>query len=389
MKNRIFLTQEIGSMQRPVWRQKPGAPPSAEWIKSALEWGERLGVEERQELKGLLEKTASRTEEERRRIVDIASIYVIRMFEKVGLERVFNGEQPRTEMYDFLARNTAGIETAGVLNSFDANYFRKGVVSAPVRIKGEGIDFFAGEFDFVKRHTRKTVKPCLTGPYTMADWSYVEYHRAQREERGEPPSGALNGGRHDAILDFAANVLNPVVKRLAGEGAEVIQIDEPAAATNESESGVFAEAVNKSFEGVPAGVEKAVHLCYSDYPALFPALADCVADSYLIEFTNHASPTSFKPDHVSPEAFKATELFKEYGMQVNVGVGVIDIHSDIVETPEVVRDRLLYAEKLVGDPSRIQVNPDCGLRTRRWEVAYAKLRSMVEGARLARKEFGE
>lgn len=388
MKNRIFLTQEIGSMQRPAWRQRLDGPPNPGWIRSALEWGERLGVEERHELKGLLSKTA-RTEEDKRRIVDIASIYVIRMFEKVGLDRVFNGEQPRTEMYDFLAKNTEGVETAGVLNSFDANYFRKGIVISRVRIKQDGIELFAGEFDFVKRHTRKTVKPCLTGPYTMADWSYMEYHRAQREKRGEGPLDALINGRHDAILDFAENVLNPVVRRLAQEGAEVIQIDEPAAATDERDSAVFAEAVNKSFEGVSAGVEKAVHLCYSNYPSLFPALADCIADSYLIEFTNHAPPTEFKPDHVSAEAFKAIELFKEYGMQVNVGVGVVDIHSDLVETPEVVRDRLLYAEKLVGDASRIQVNPDCGLRTRKWEVAFAKLQSMAEGARLARKEFGE
>ncbi|MFH1106374.1 MAG: hypothetical protein V1787_00610 [Candidatus Micrarchaeota archaeon] len=392
--NKPFVTQEIGSIQRPIWRQKLSAPADKAWIADALAWGERLGVGERKELAdgrggGLLEKDgALRTEEERARIVEIASIYVIRMFEGVGLDRVFNGEQPRTEMYDFLARNTEGIEPAGVLNSFDANYFRKGIVASPVKVKEEGARFFEEEFDFVRRHTDREVKPCLTGPYTMADWSYIEHHRAVRERAGEAPLQALQGGRRDAIMDFAEHVLNPVVRRLADAGAKVIQVDEPAAATNEMESGVFTAAINASFEGVPAGVEKAVHLCYSSYPALFPALAECVADSYLIEFTNHASPTHFRPDEVSPEAFKAIGLFKEYGMEVNVGVGVIDIHSDVVETPEVVRDRLLHAARLVGDAGRVQANPDCGLRTRRWEVAYAKLKSMAEGAVLARKEAG-
>ncbi len=391
----LFLTQEIGSIQRPAWRQKLNDSPHDAWIRDALFWGERLEVPERIELvspegKGLLQKDgARRSDPEKERIVAIASLYVLRLFEQVGLDRVFNGEQPRTEMYDFLAKQTEGIEFAGVLNSFDANYFRKGVLAAPVHVKPEGVEFFAREFQFVKHHTQKTVKPCLTGPYTMADWSYIEYPRAQREKKGETPPEAWTHGRRDAILDFAEHVLNPIVRRLASEGAQIIQIDEPAASTNEQESDVFVEAMNASFEGVPENVEKAIHLCYSNYPALFPALADGVADTYLIEFTNHASPAHFKPDQVSPEAFKAIELFNEYKMEVNVGLGVIDIHSDVLETPEVVKDRLLYAAKLLGDPSRVQVNPDCGLRTRSWEVAYAKLRNMVEGARLARKEWGE
>jgi 5-methyltetrahydropteroyltriglutamate--homocysteine methyltransferase len=385
---RIFLTQEIGSLQRPAWRQRLDGPAEKAWVGEALAWGERLGVEERQELKALLEKTA-RTEGDKRRIVEISSIYAMRMFETAGLDRVFNGEQPRTEMYDFMARHTKGIETAGVLNSFDANYFRKGIITGPVEIMLEGLEFFSEEMKFVNAHSKKEAKPCLTGPYTMMDWSYVEHHRAVREGMGEKPLEALKNGRQDAALEFAEKVLNPAVRRLAEDGARVIQIDEPAASTNERDSEVFAEAINACFEGIPRGVEKAVHLCYSDYPALFPALAECKADTYLIEFTNHTSPAGFRPDQVSPEAFQAIGLFNEYGMRVNVGVGVADIHSDEIEAPETVRDRLLYAEKLVGDPARVQANPDCGLRTRRWEVAYKKLCNMAEGAALARKEFGE
>ncbi|MFH1750434.1 MAG: hypothetical protein ABH863_02025 [Candidatus Micrarchaeota archaeon] len=395
MREKAFVTQEIGSIQRPAWRQKLDGEVVPEWIAEALLWGERLGVTERDELAnpkntGLLQKSGKyRMQKEKERIVEIASLYVIRMFESAGLDRIFNGEQPRTEMYDFLAKNTDGISTAGVLNSFDANYFRKGIVEKEVRIRPGGIEFFEDEFNFVKKNTGKTVKPCLTGPYTMADWSYIEHYRKMREGGGVKPSDVIIAGRHDAILAFAKDVLNPIVRGLGKAGASVIQIDEPAAATREGESKVFAEALNLSFEGLPAGVEKAVHLCYSNYPALFPALADCKANSYLVEFTNHASPVNFKPNQVSPETFRIIELFKEYSMDVDVGVGVVDIHSDLIETPQVIRDRLLYAAKLIGDPSRVQVNPDCGLRTRRWHVAYAKLVNMVEGAVLARAEFGD
>jgi len=293
-------------------------------------------------------------------------------------------------MYDFLAKMTFGMEAAGQINAFDANYFRKGTINGKVSIKNEGIDFFADEFNFVKKHSKKIVKPCLTGPYTMADWSFIEYYRKLHESKGEAPRTAITNARRDAVLDFARNVLNPVVLKLVKSGARVVQIDEPAASTNENDSALFTEAINESFKGVSGDVEKAVHLCYSNYPALFPALAECKADSYLIEFTNHASPTTFKPDQVSPETFRVIKLFKEYGMvNVNVGLGVVDIHSDLIETPQVIRDRLLYAAKIVGDPARVQVNPDCGLRTRQWHVAFAKLLNMVEGAVLARAEFGE
>ena len=147
--------------------------------------------------------------------------------------------------------------------------------------------------------------------------------------------------------------------------------------------------MNECFKGVPKGTGKAIHMCYSNYPVLFPELAECKADSYLIEFTNHASVSHFKPDMVSPEAYKFIQSFNEYKVPVNMGVGVIDIHSDLVESPEVIKERLLHAAKLVGDASRVQANPDCGLRTRRWEIAVQKLVNMGRGAQLAREALGE
>ena len=62
---------------------------------------------------------------------------------------------------------------------------------------------------------------------------------------------------------------------------------------------------------------------------------------------------------------------------------MLDIHTDFIEPAELVRDRILYAVEVFDDPTRIHVTPDCGLRTRSWEVAYEKLCRMVEGTRLA------
>jgi len=67
---------------------------------------------------------------------------------------------------------------------------------------------------------------------------------------------------------------------------------------------------------------------------------------------------------------------------------VVDVHVDRVESPQLIRDRVLYAVDVVGDPSLIHVNPDCGLRTRSREIAFLKLSNLVKGVLLAKTELG-
>lgn len=76
-------------------------------------------------------------------------------------------------------------------------------------------------------------------------------------------------------------------------------------------------------------------------------------------------------------------------MKAKIGIGVVDIHSVMIESPEKIRDEIMVASKILDDPSLVEVNPDCGLRTRKPEIAYAKLQNMVKGAELARIEYGE
>ncbi len=395
MRKKLFVTQEVGSLQRPYWLQRFGEQLDKKTLDSAVEWGKRLGVDEANELvndsgHGLLQKSASLiTTADKERVKEIASIYAIRMQESAGLDRIFNGEQTRTEMYSFMANYINGMSRAGVLNAFDANYFIKGVIDDNVSIRESGIHFFVKELGFTKSQTKREVKTCLTGSYTMADWSYLEHYIYGHEASCMSKALSLRKGREAAVMDFATEVLNPVVRELEKSGAKFIQIDEPAAATDEGESGLFVHALNASFEGLSQEVGRAVHLCYSDYSKLFPELAECKADSYLIEFTNHSSPDKFRESDVDPNTFKMLSLFKEHGMNAKIGVGVVDIHSDAIESPEKIRDEIMVVSKILGDPSLVEVNPDCGLRTRRPEIAYAKLQNMVKGAELARREYGE
>ena len=80
------------------------------------------------------------------------------------------------------------------------------------------------------------------------------------------------------------------------------------------------------------------------------------------------------------------KLFKEHGFQGEIGIGVSDVHVNEIESPELIRDRILYAAKALDDPTKIYVNPDCGLRTRTREVSFDKIKSIVNGAELARKQ---
>ncbi|MDR7455342.1 MAG: hypothetical protein QN137_12805, partial [Armatimonadota bacterium] len=173
-------------------------------------------------------------------------------------------------------------------------------------------------------------------------------------------------------LDLAREVLHPTLQALAAAGADWIQIDEPAAATHPDEVPILVEAFNAATDGVRAKIS--IHICYSNYRVLYPELLKMRVDHLALEFKNTGD-------------YNVVHLFKEFGDTRELGLGVLDVHSDVLETPEEVRDKLLAAARVLG-AEKIWGNPDCGLRTRTWDVAFAKLRNLVEGARLAREAVG-
>jgi 5-methyltetrahydropteroyltriglutamate--homocysteine methyltransferase len=372
-----FLTREIGSLGKPSWRVKTfaGRPLEEQDLEQAETWGRRLDVDGYEQLVELLRSGRS-GDAKLAEIDEWAAIYAIRLLEKVGLDVVYDGEQRRTEMYDHVAAFARGFEPRGIVRSFDNKYYAKAALVEPPSVDGpQDLE----EFDFVRTHTDRVVKVPLTGAYTMEDWSYDEHYAHE---------GALGGSaerRYEArrrfVSDVATNVILPNVQGLVEAGAEWIQIDEPAATTKPDEVPLVVEGFNGATRGVEA--KKSMHICFSDYSALWPAvleLDDCL--ELQLEFANRDSRELGTSEEDRPGYAETLRLFKEYGYP-NVGLGVLDIHSDFVEPAELVRDRILYAVDALGDPERIQVNPDCGLRTRSWDVVYEKLANMVQGTRLA------
>jgi 5-methyltetrahydropteroyltriglutamate--homocysteine methyltransferase len=371
-----FVTREIGSLAKPSWRVKTFADRPLEDmdVAEAERWGKRLEIADHEELvEGLRAGSLTRSQ-----IDDWAAVYALRLLERAGLDVVYDGEQRRTEMYDHVAAHAQGFEPRGIVRSFDNKYYAKAAVVEQPSVAGpQDVE----EFRFVRDHTDRVVKVPLTGAYTMVDWSYDEHYSR------EGALGASAERRYDArrrfVADVAEHVIRPNVEGLVDADAEWIQIDEPAATTKPDEVPLVVLGFNAATEGIGAEVKKSMHICFSDYSTLWPhvlELEDCL--ELQLEFANRDSRDLGTGDEDRPGYRETLRLFKEHGYP-DVGLGVLDIHSDFVEPAELVRDRILYAVKALDDPARIQVNPDCGLRTRSWDVVYEKLTNMVEGTRLA------
>jgi 5-methyltetrahydropteroyltriglutamate--homocysteine methyltransferase len=369
-----FRTREIGSLAKPSWRVKAlaGRPLDGNDVEEAARWGRRLGVDGHEQLLSLL-RGGELDETGRASVVDWSARYALALLERAGVDVVYDGEQRRSEMYDHAIRRAGGFASRGSVRAFDDKYFTKAAVVAPPRLETSDVD----EYRFVRRHTGSEVKVPLTGPYTIVDWSYDERY-ADGSRLGVPASRA--DARRRFALDVAAAVVAPNAAALAAAGAAWIQVDEPAAAAKPHETPLMVEAVNRALRGLD--VRRSVHVCFSDYRSLWPAVLELEHCHELqLEFANRDSRSPGTRAEDRPGYAEILPRFRAGGSP-GVGLGVLDVHTDFVEPAELVRDRILYATRVLA-PDRIEVNPDCGLRTRSWEVAYEKLARMVEGTRLA------
>ncbi|RLI17978.1 hypothetical protein DRO44_02275 [Candidatus Bathyarchaeota archaeon] len=381
--NKLFPTQEIGSLAKPRWRVKGyrGEQLSAEEISEAISWGEKLGIANlKQFVQVLREKDSPKR---RKAIREWSAKFAIKFFEKAGLDVVFDGEQWRSEMYEHFIRRVAGFQFLGYVKSFDYRYFNKAAcVSEPKYVK----PIYLEEFLFTKQNATKKVKVPFTGAYTLVDWTFNEYYEKKIDGKIGDFTRRKFEAKREFLFNLIKNVIKPEIKNLVDSGAEWIQIDEPAATTNPSdeEMELFVEAFNETVRGF--NCKFSLHNCYSNYKILAkyaPELRNC--NQLALEFANRDSrQTGTGKIRTGYEEIK---IFEEYGFSGNYGLGVVDVHSNFVEPPELVRDRVLHAVKIVGDASRIWVNPDCGLRTRSWDVSFQKLKNMVLGAELARKSL--
>lgn len=380
-KNIRFVTHEIGSLAKPEWRVKvaQGLPIERADIDDAIIWGEKLGISHGPLVTLLRKKDLSTGE--KKQIKHWASIYATTLIDKAGIDVMYDGEQQRSEMYQYAVNRSSGFVFRGLVRAFDNKYYQKAAcVGKPTIKKPWHVD----ELLAIQKITQKPIKIPITGAYTIAAWSFDEHYQKKAVDFGSKSAlYTRTKARRAFVLDIARRLIRPNIKMLLEKGATWIQIDEPAATTIPEEVPLFVESFNESIKELKG--QFSVHICFSDYRLLFPhikQMENCA--QYALEFSNRDSKTPGikKEDRTGYEILK---WFKKYKIPSRIGLGVTDIHSDFLESPQLVRDRILYATKILGDPDLVNPTPDCGLRTRTWEVSFKKLLAVSEGARMAER----
>jgi 5-methyltetrahydropteroyltriglutamate--homocysteine methyltransferase len=293
-------------------------------------------------------------------IHDAAVKAAIKDQEVCGLDIITDGELRRDNMIDYFAERLPGVQTDHTSKKFYYDFYdsvvRGKLPMASLRL--------ADDFRFLTAFTDRSTKFCVTGPHTLVKRIKDEHYKNE-----------------EAFAMDLARVMNMELKELARAGARYIQIDEPYYSGFPEDLQWGVRVLNTLVEGVDAKI--ALHVCYGNrygkpswagnYRYLFPTILEANIQQLTLEFARRGG--------------EDLELFKEYPNKFELGVGVIDVKSHEVETPDIVAERLRKALKFVP-AERIVVLPDCGLLHLPQEVAFAKLRTMVQGTKIIRKELG-
>ncbi len=300
-----------------------------------------------------------------------ATILAIKEQEDCGIDIVSDGEQARQHFVHGFLENIAGIDFGkrvkmGIRN--DRYVADCPTVTGPLRRKGP---VHAFEARIARAHTAHKLKFTLPGPMTIVDTIADEHY----------------GDRVTLAMAFAS-LLNEEARELAAIGIDVIQFDEPAFNVYldaVAEWGV--PALHRAIEGVSC--KTAVHICYGygikpniewkatlgrewrQYETIFPALAASRIDQVSLECANSRVPV---------------ELLALLGGKT-VQLGAIDVATERVETPEEVAATIRRAFPHVP-PERIEPSTNCGMAPLDRPLALAKLKALVAGTALVRRELG-
>jgi 5-methyltetrahydropteroyltriglutamate--homocysteine methyltransferase len=292
---------------------------------------------------------------------DDATVIAIRAQEQAGLDVITDGEIRRESYSNRFATALEGVDVDNPGTALD----RSGHPNPVPRVVGPIRRKHAVQVDdllFLKRHTNRLTKVTVPGPFTMAQQAQIEYY---------------DGSRELAALDYAAAV-NQEIRDLFAHGADIVQLDEPYMQARPDEARAYGlKALNRALEGVSGTL--AVHICFG-YAAIIhqrpsgysflPELAGCSCAQVSIE--------------TAQSNLDCAVLAKLAGKKILLGV--LDLSDMTPETPQQIAARIRRALPYV-DAKNIVVAPDCGMKYLPREVADAKLRAMVEGARIVRDEL--
>ncbi|WP_341664769.1 5-methyltetrahydropteroyltriglutamate--homocysteine S-methyltransferase [Blattabacterium cuenoti] len=289
-------------------------------------------------------------------------VNVIKKQEEIDLDVLVHGEFERTDMVEYFSDKLKGILSTenGWVQSYGSRCVKPPIIYGDVsRIGDMTVEWIC----FAQSKTKKLMKGMLTGPVTILHWSFV---------------------RDDQPISLTAYqiawAIREEVLSLEKSGIQIIQIDEPALREGlplkkkywKSYFDWSIKAFRLSSSGVQDETQIHTHMCYSEFNDIFEHIADMDADVITME--------------TSRSKMELLEAFSVFSYPNEIGPGVYDIHSPRIPTVKEILDLIEKASKKISIKN-IWVNPDCGLKTRKWEEVLMSLHNMTIAAKMARLKF--
>jgi len=282
--------------------------------------------------------------------------------EECDIEVLVHGEPERNDMVEYFGEQLDGygFSQNGWVQSYGSRCvkppFIYGDISRPNPMTVEWSTY-------AQSKTKRIMKGMLTGPVTILNWSFVR----DDKERSE-------------VSKQIAVALSDEINDLQNAGIKIIQVDEAAFKEGyplrDDKIKVYEQWAVRDFKisVSSAKVETQIHthMCYSEFNDIIETIEDMDADVISIETARSGN--------------ELLKIFKEVGYKQEVGPGIYDIHSPrIPSVEEMVKQIKLLLEVL--PKSQLWINPDCGLKTRKWEEVKPSLKNMVEAVNIVRKEI--
>ena len=284
--------------------------------------------------------------------------------ESIGLDVLVHGEPERSDMVEYFAVLLDGfhITKNGWVQSYGSRCVKPPVIYGDItRPQPMTVKWIT----YAQSKTQKIVKGILTGPVTMINWSFV---------RNDVP--------HSVIAKQIALALADEINDLQNAGIKIIQVDEaafkegyPLRKENISEYEQWAvDSFNLAVSTAKKETQIHTHMCYSEFSDIIKTIEKMEADVITIETARSGN--------------RLLKIFHDTDYKKEIGPGVYDVHSprvpSINEFKDQIKERLQVVEK-----SKMWINPDCGLKTRKWEEVKPALKNMVQATFEVRKAVAE
>jgi len=299
-----------------------------------------------------------------------AIMVVLKTQELAGIDVIADGElnrfdpsHPETNgMIDYFVSAMDGIRTRFSISDIEKFKADTGLAyrAAPAGIVdgqiGEGVLNLPADFQFTKGLTNSPLKFTCTGPHMLAK--------------------VLTDRHYGSPAKLAMAIAAVLRRQLAGIDAAVVQLDEANISGHPEDREWALEALNHVLDGIRA--ERAVHICFGNYGGqsvqkgfwkdLMPLFNRLKADHLVLEFARRG--------------YEELEAFRDLNPSIGLGLGVVDIKDNEIESPGLIARRLENAATILG-PDRVRfIHPDCGFWMLQRSVADGKMRALVAGRNL-------